>query len=113
MFLEHFLAHPDTWDSFGPLDHGTMFKEAVEKGFLKVENSIQIGIRTHSDFNTGMKVLTAPDVHKLGVEEVIRQVKKRVGDTPCYMTFDIDCLDPAFAPGIFNPYMCKFVFFSF
>ena len=76
-----------------------MFKEAVEKGFLKVENSMQIGIRTHSDFKTGMKVLTAPEVHKLGVQEVIRQVVERVGDTPCYMTFDIDCLDPAFAPG--------------
>ena len=93
------VAHPDTWDSFGPLDHGTMFKEAVEKGFLKVENSIQIGIRTHSDFDTGMEVLTAPDVHVLGVQKVIERVIERVGDTPCYMTFDIDCLDPAFAPG--------------
>jgi len=101
--LLQFDAHSDTWDSFGPLDHGTMFYEAVKDGLIDVEHSMQVGLRTHNDRDVGMKVLSAPDVHKMGVEAVCEAIIKQVGDRPCYVSFDIDVLDPAFAPGTGTP----------
>ena len=101
--LLQFDAHSDTWDSFGPLDHGTMFYEAVKDGLIDVEHSIQIGLRTHNDRDVGMKVITAPEVHKKGVEAVCDEMIARIGDRPCYVSFDIDVLDPAFAPGTGTP----------
>ncbi len=102
--LVHFDAHPDTWNDTGePLNHGTMFTRAVEKGLVDPARSIQVGIRTITDDTRGFKILSAPDVHDQGVKAVVQQILDRVGGGSAYLTFDIDCLDPAFAPGTGTP----------
>ncbi|MCR4377880.1 MAG: agmatinase [Rhodospirillales bacterium] len=102
--LLHFDAHPDTWPDDGKrLDHGSMFLRAKNEGLLKVEHSMQVGIRTYNDSDFGFDILTAPWVHRNGVDAAIDAIVKRVGDAKVYLTFDIDCLDPAFAPGTGTP----------
>jgi len=102
--LVHFDAHTDTWDDEeGRLDHGTMFSRAVKEGLIDVEHSIQIGIRTHNDNTRGIEILDAPWIHEQRAQTVIDRVLQRVGDRSAYLTFDIDCLDPAFAPGTGTP----------
>lgn len=101
--LVHFDAHPDTWDDTNqPLNHGTMFTRAVKEGLVDPARSVQIGIRTISD-DVGFNILHAPWVHEHGPQAVIDRVKEIVGDRPAYLTFDIDCLDPAYAPGTGTP----------
>ncbi len=101
--LLHFDAHPDTWpDDAGRLDHGTMFLRALNEGLIDPTRSIQVGIRTHAD-PQGLTVLTAPWVHEQGVNAVVSKIFRTLGNHPTYVTFDIDCLDPAFAPGTGTP----------
>ena len=101
--LLQFDAHCDTWVSSGPLDHGTMFLTAVNEGLIDVEHSIQVGLRTHNDIDVGIEVKTAPWVHQHGVQATLEAIRARVGDRPVYLSFDIDVLDPAFAPGTGTP----------
>ena len=102
--LLHFDAHCDTWEDDGTrLDHGTMFLRAKQEGLIKVEKSCQIGLRTYNDQDHGFEILTAPWVLREGADEVIKIIRERIGDHPVYLTFDIDCLDPAFAPGTGTP----------
>lgn len=101
--LVHFDAHPDTWDDEdGRIDHGTMFSRALKEGLIDTKHSIQIGIRTYSP-NQDIKILDAQWVHEHGNKAVIEQIINVVEHHPCYLTFDIDCLDPAFAPGTGTP----------
>jgi agmatinase len=65
--------------------------------------SVQIGIRTHTDDPMGIATLDAPAVHRMGPDWVAAEIRRIVGDRPAYLTFDIDCLDPAFAPGTGTP----------
>lgn len=101
--LLQFDAHCDTWESTGPLDHGTMFLSAVNEGLIDVDHTIQVGLRTHNDIDVGFQVLTAPWVHRQGVDAVLEAIYARIGDRPVYLSFDIDALDPAFAPGTGTP----------
>ncbi|MFT6658317.1 MAG: agmatinase [Maritalea sp.] len=102
--LIQFDAHSDTWDvTPDHLDHGTMFTRGVDDGVIDAKHSIQIGIRTHNDDPHGIEILTAPWVHRNGVDDAITSILQRVGDRPAYISFDIDCLDPAFAPGTGTP----------
>lgn len=102
--LLQFDAHCDTWEDDGSrLDHGTMFARGVDEGIVDAASSTQIGIRTHNDLDVGIEKLTAPWVHKNGVEAALDIVRSRAGDKPVYVSFDIDCLDPAFAPGTGTP----------
>jgi len=104
MALVHFDAHPDTWpDEGGRLDHGTMFTRALKEGLINPSHSIQIGIRTHSSNTHGLTILDAPWVHDNGCSAVTEKILKVVGSSKAYLTFDIDCLDPAFAPGTGTP----------
>ena len=106
MALIHFDAHTDTWrhdDEEGRVDHGTMFYHAAKQGLVDPKASVQIGIRTHNDDTMGFNVLDAPWVHANGAQAVIDKTRQLVGERPVYMTFDIDCLDPAFAPGTGTP----------
>jgi len=98
-------AHSDLWpdDDLTRIDHGTMTYKAVKTGVVDAAHSIQIGIRTHCDDYCGVDHITARAVHERGIAEVVAQVKARVGDRPCYLSFDIDGLDPAFAPGTGTP----------
>ena len=102
--LVHFDAHSDTWPDDGErIDHGTMFFHAVKKGFVDDERSVQIGLRTTNDDPMGFNILDARWVHEHGAAAVVERVRDVVGDRPVYLTFDIDCLDPAFAPGTGTP----------
>jgi agmatinase len=102
--LVQFDAHQDTWpDDGGRIDHGTFTGRAVREGLIDPSRSIQIGIRTHAPETCGLEILYGEDVEQLGVNAVVDMIKERVGDAKAYMTFDIDCLDPAFAPGTGTP----------
>ncbi len=103
--LVHFDAHSDTWEDDGErLDHGSMFLRAAREGVVVPEKSVQIGIRTQNDCTHGFNILHAPWVHSQGVEATIDKIYQCVGrENPVYITFDIDCLDPAFAPGTGTP----------
>lgn len=103
--LIHFDAHSDTWpdDDMARVDHGTMFYKAVKTGIVDPSRSIQVGIRTFNEDPLGVCTIDAPSVHKMGAEEVVNQIKAVVKDHPVYLTFDIDALDPAYAPGTGTP----------
>ncbi len=101
----HFDAHCDTWidDEEYSLNHGTMFYKAIKNGIIDPKTSVQIGIRTWNDDYMGVNVLDAQYVHDNGTQNVIHRIKDIVKDRLVYLTFDIDCLDPAFAPGTGTP----------
>ena len=103
--LIHFDAHCDTWpdDNRDSLNHGTMFYKAVKDGLIDPARSVQVGIRTWNDDYMGMQVLDAPWVHANGTSATAEKILSIVGEQPTYLTFDIDCLDPAFAPGTGTP----------
>jgi len=102
--LIHFDAHTDTWSSSGKdVNHGTMFYHAVQENVINPATSTQIGIRTINDDTLGFNIFYAADVHQQPLHELVRQIRERVKDSPVYITFDIDCLDPAFAPGTGTP----------
>ena len=102
--LVHFDAHTDTYDGGSQYDHGTLFHHAVEEGLIDTEHSIQIGIRTNWDRQGHpFEVLDAAEVNDLGAKGILERIKARVGDKPVYVSFDIDALDPAFAPGTGTP----------
>ena len=102
--LVQFDAHQDTWPDDGKkLSHGSFVLRAVREGLINPDHSIQIGIRTQAPETCGIGVLSAYDVHRMTPDGVAERIAERVGAMPAYMTFDIDCLDPAFAPGTGTP----------
>jgi agmatinase len=102
--LLHFDAHSDTWaDEDGRIDHGTMFYHAAKQGVVDPASSVQIGLRTHNPDTMGFNILDGPWVQQNGVEAVVAETRKKIGDNPVYVTFDIDCLDPSYAPGTGTP----------
>lgn len=113
--IVHFDSHSDTgyhpMDADAPFDHGTPFYDAITHGCVDTEHSIQIGMRglvpekTTHDFahSSGMDMLTATQAHNLGIDGVAKAIRKKVGDAPVFITFDIDFLDPAYAPGTGTP----------
>ena len=76
-----------------------MFYYAVNEGLIDPQTSIQIGIRTFNDDFMGVKILDAEWVHQHSIDHLIDEIRNQVGNNPTYLTFDIDCLDPAYAPG--------------
>ena len=86
-----------------PIDHGTMFYHATKEGLVVPEASAQIGLRTYNESTLGFNIFDAVAVHERGAATIAEQVRALVGDRPCYLTFDIDCLDPSFAPGTGTP----------
>ena len=102
--LLHFDAHTDTWkDEEGRIDHGTMFYHAVKEGLINPEQSVQVGIRTTNDEPMGFNIFFADWIHQNGVEALVREAKEILGNRKVYLTFDIDCVDPAYAPGTGTP----------
>ena len=112
--MVHFDAHSDTADSyFGGerYTHGTPFRRAVEEGLLDPKRVVQIGIRgslfdAHDmDFahDNGMRVITIEEFYDLGVDAVIAEARKVAGDGRTYVSFDVDGLDPVYAPGTGTP----------
>ena len=98
-------AHTDTWpdDDMDRIDHGTMFYKAVKMGLIDVTKSAQVGIRTHNPDTLGITIIDAREVHETGPSAVAAKVREIVGDSPVYLSFDIDGLDPGFAPGTGTP----------
>jgi agmatinase len=102
--LVQFDAHRDTGEAPPDwIDHGTMFARGVDEGIIDAERSIQVGIRTTYDKTSGIEAIDAIAVQEMGVKAVAEAIRARVGDAPVYLTFDIDCLDPAYAPGTGTP----------
>lgn len=103
--LLQFDAHTDTWadDNMDRVDHGTMFYKAVKSGIVDPARSVQVGIRTTNDDTLGVNIIDAREVYEAGPAAVAQKIKGILGDNPVYLTFDIDCLDPAFAPGTGTP----------
>lgn len=102
--LVQFDAHQDTWPDDGQkLSHGSFVGRAVRQGMINPDHSIQIGVRTHAPEDCGIEILPAYDVHRLSPDIVAKHIRERVGEMPAYLSFDIDCLDPAFAPGTGTP----------
>ncbi|MDX1780437.1 MAG: agmatinase, partial [Thalassovita sp.] len=105
MSVIQFDAHSDLWadDDYDRIDHGTFMYKAVKLGLVDPKRSVQVGIRTECDDYLGMNVIDAREVHESGPAEVAKKIHAIVGDAPTYLTFDIDALDPAFAPGTGTP----------
>ncbi len=102
--LVHFDAHSDTWEEPEErIDHGTMFYHAARQGLVVPERSVQIGMRTWNKDSHGFNVMDANFVHRKGLDTVIEETLRIVGGNKAYLTFDIDCLDPSFAPGTGTP----------
>ncbi len=102
--MVHFDAHTDTYKQGGEFDHGTMFARAPKEGLIDPEHSIQIGIRTsYTKEEELFEIIDAAEANDLSAQAICDRIKARVGDLPVYLTFDIDCLDPAYAPGTGTP----------
>ncbi len=99
-----FDAHQDTWfDSESRIDHGSFVGRAARAGIIDVSRSIQIGIRTQAPEDCGIRIVHGHVVEDMSAGQIAETILAHVGDAPCYMTFDIDCLDTAFAPGTGTP----------
>ena len=111
--LVHFDSHTDTYDEyFGrPHNHGTPFSRAAEEDLLDGDHSIQVGMRgsvySKDDYDRarsyGFELITMAEVRKIGLPGVIERIRARVGEAKTFVTFDIDAVDPAFAPGTGTP----------
>jgi agmatinase len=111
--LIHFDSHTDTWDTYygEKYWHGSPFIRAHEEGLVVPEKVFQVGIRgtlnhpgdVDSSLDLGFNVITTRQLKERGIEDVIREIKECIGGTPCFLTFDIDFVDPAFAPGTGTP----------
>ena len=111
--LVQFDSHPDTWDSyFGERHtHGTPFRRAVEEGLLDTSRSIQVGMRgsiyDRGDWDDaremGFDLVPTDEVRELGILSVIDRIRERTGGAKAYVSFDVDFVDPAYAPGTGTP----------
>lgn len=110
--LVQFDAHPDTWEGAPeqPVYHGSPFRIAIEEGLIDPARTVQIGIRSPvgpavRDWTLaqGVTQISAEDVHLNGIAWTVDQVVERIGAAACYLTFDLDVLDPAQAPGTSTP----------
>jgi agmatinase len=103
--LIHFDAHTDTYAEPGSnCSHGSMFHFAPREGLIDADKSIQVGIRTtYTESRHEFEVVSAAVANDISVEAIVERIHNRVGDSPCYLTFDIDCLDPSYAPGTGTP----------
>lgn len=111
--LIHIDAHLDTWDTYMncATTHGTPFRRAAEEKLFLSDKSVHIGIRGplyscldfSRDAELGFCIIHADEFTTKGVEDIVRRVRERVGDSPVYLSIDIDSLDPAHAPGTGTP----------
>lgn len=112
--MVHIDAHGDTGDDYmgSRIHHGTPFRRAVEDGLLDPTRVIQIGLRGTSTVpgslwefsdSSGMRVMPMDELHDRGWRWAVEEARRVVGAGPCYLSFDIDSLDPAWAPGTGTP----------
>ena len=120
--LVHFDAHCDTGDDYlgSNLHHGAPFRRAVEEGLIEPKRTIQIGIRGalndpdlwRFSHDTGMRVVTMEELYESGVKAVIAEARRVAGEGPVYVSFDVDGLDPVYAPGTGTPEVGGFTSFE-
>ena len=102
--LVQFDAHQDTWfDDGARIDHGSFVARAVREGIVDPARSIQVGIRTHAPETFGIQIVHGYEVEEMRAGEIAAAILERTAGAKAYVTFDIDCLDPAFAPGTGTP----------
>ena len=102
--LVQFDAHQDTWfDDARRIDHGSFVGRAVREGLIDPAKSIQIGIRTHAPDDCGLRIVYGHEVEEMTSAQIAETILTHTQGAPAYLTFDIDCLDPAFAPGTGTP----------
>lgn len=102
--LVQFDAHQDTWlDDERRIDHGSFVARAARAGLIDPDRSIQIGIRTHAPEDFGIHLLYGHQVEEMSAADIASTIISHTKGSPAYLTFDIDCLDPAFAPGTGTP----------
>jgi agmatinase len=111
--LVHFDAHLDTWDTYfgAPYTHGTPFRRAAEEGLFSPQSAVHVGVRGSlygetdliDDEELGFKIISTADIATRGVDYAVDSILARVGSRPCYVSIDIDVLDPAHAPGTGTP----------
>lgn len=103
--LLQFDAHSDTWEDTDTtrIDHGTMFYKAVEEGLIDTARSVQVGIRTENPDTLGIAQIPAAEVHETGAAATAKKIRRITGNAKTYLSFDIDGLDPAYAPGTGTP----------
>ncbi|MEM9969200.1 MAG: agmatinase [Pseudomonadota bacterium] len=103
--LLQFDAHSDSWpdDDMTRIDHGTMVYKAVKLGLIDPKTSVQVGIRTTNADTLGLITIDAAEVHRTGPEAAVTRIKEALGKRPTYLSWDIDALDPAYAPGTGTP----------
>ncbi|ULR46497.1 agmatinase [Rhizobium sp. K102] len=102
--LVQFDAHQDTWfDEERRIDHGSFVARATREGIIDPDRSIQIGIRTHAPEDCGINILYGHQVEDMTAGDIASAIISHTRGAPAYLTFDIDCLDPAFAPGTGTP----------
>jgi agmatinase len=111
--LVHFDSHTDTWDTYYEEKywHGSTFIRAYEENLLQPDKVFQVGIRgtlnhpgdLDASLELGYNVITTQELRSRGMADVIAQIKQQIGDTPCFLSFDIDFVDPSYAPGTGTP----------
>jgi agmatinase len=101
--LIHFDAHSDTWGMGENLNHGTWGYLAAQRGLVDPARSVQIGMRSPNPDTLGFTVIEANPLLAAPIDETVERIRDIVGDGPVYLTFDIDFLDPAYAPGTGTP----------
>ena len=112
--MVHFDAHTDTLDRYfgeSKYTHGTPFRRAIEEGLLDPRRTVQIGIRgalysgRDKDWGLeqGIRVIEIEEYHDMGIDAVIEEARRVVGDGKTYLSFDVDALDPVYAPGTGTP----------
>ena len=109
----HFDAHLDTWDTYmgAPYTHGTPFRRASEEGLLDLERCLHVGIRgplygaedLEADGVLGFQIIRSDDFQFQPLPALVQRIRRRLGDSPVYLSIDIDVLDPAAAPGTGTP----------
>jgi len=105
--LIHLDAHGDTWGELGgaKINDASAFRVAISEGLIDPERTIQLGLRGRSfhfwsySFDVGTRVVTAEEFQEKGAMAMAEEARKIVGDGPCYLTFDVDVLDPIHMPG--------------
>lgn len=100
--LIHFDAHTDCFESEN-LNHGSMFWFAANEGLIDPKRSVQIGIRTPIPAESGFNVITASECQRMTSEDIANRVRDVVGDRKCFVTVDVDGMDPAYTPGTGTP----------
>ncbi len=101
--LIHFDAHTDMYYDNNPYDHGSIIYQIKKKKIISKKNIIQLGIRTYTSKKNQVKTITAEKINKYSINKIINKIKKITNNLPTYVSFDIDSIDPSYAPGTGTP----------